>query len=182
MKKRLKKRGLSPVIAVVLLLLITVIAAGIIVAFVVPFVNDNLRSSGECFDVLGDLSFDETPFNCFNNTDDGGRTGFSVRVNNDAIIGFRVSLQATGSSNAVDVENGTNGSLLNPEIRMLTNDFSILLSVPGRGGVRTYVAMGIFDKAEIFPILESGGKCELADDINFKRCEGPDIIGNITEF
>lgn len=169
--KREDKGGLSPVIAVVLLLLITIIAAGIIVTFVVPFVNDNLESSGECFDVLGDLSFDETPFNCFNSTN--SRTGFSVRVDNDAIIGFRVSLQATGSSNAVDIENGTENS----EIRMLTDiDFNQPLQVPERGGVRTYVSMGIFDKAEIFPILKGGGKCELADEINFDECIDPDAI------
>jgi flagellin-like protein len=165
------KRGLSPVIAVVLLLLITIIAAGIIVAFVVPFVNDNLGNSGECFEVLGDLSFDETPFNCFNSS--SSRTGFSIRVENDDIIGFRVALQATGSSNAVDIENGT----LHSEFRMLLNSaWNDPLQVPERGGVRTYVSMGIFDKAELFPILAGGGKCELADDIRFNECEDPEAI------
>ena len=50
------------------------------------------------------------------------------------------------------------------------------LQVPERGGVRTYVSMGIFDKAEIFPILEGGGKCELADEISFDECIDPNAI------
>jgi len=177
----LKKRGLSPVIAVVLLVLITVIAAGIIVGFVVPFVRDVPEEAGKCFKVLGDLVFDETPYNCFNSSANfaEGRTGFSVRIDNDDIIGFRVSLQSTGSSNAVEIEQDVQGDELSPMIRMLLSDFGIL-EVPGKGEVRTYVAKGLFDKAEIFPILKDGGKCDIADDIRFSQCDfsvADDVVG-----
>lgn len=177
-----EKRGLSPVIAVVLLLMITVVAAGLIVAFVVPFVSKNLDTSGECFDVLGDLSFDETPYNCFAESGGNSRTGFSVRVDNENIIGFRVALQTGGSSDAVEIEEGTNGSSLTRRIRMLSQDFNVPLTVPGRGGVRTYVSEGRYDKAEIFPILTSGGKCDMADDIILKPCEGIGVNSSLLEY
>ena len=171
----MEKRGLSPIIAVVLLLMITVVAAGIILAFVVPFVKENLSSSGECFEVLGDLKFDETPFNCFNSTEDGGRTGFSVRIDNEKIVGFRISLQSEGSSDAFDIESGTQAS----NIRMLLDNFNSPLEVPTRGGVRTYVTQGIFEKLEIFPILESKRKCDMADEIKIDKCEDPDAIDKV---
>ena len=174
------KRGLSPVIAVVLLVLITIVAATIIVAFVIPFVNKNLDEGSECFEVLGDLSFDETPYNCFNDNGEFERTGFSVRIDNENIIGFRVSLVTQGSYDGVDIINGNEGNSLNPNIRMLLVTFGVL-EVPGRGGVRTYVAKGLFYKAEIFPILKGGGKCGLSDDILFSQCDAS-VADDVTEF
>jgi flagellin-like protein len=173
----MNKEGLSPVIGVVLLLMITVVAAGIILAFVVPFVQNNLAGSGECFEILGDLSFDETPYNCFNSPSIEGRTGFSVRIDSENIVGFRVALQAEGSSDAFDVTDGDQY----PELRMLDGDFDGPLQVPQRGGVRTYVALGVFDKIEIFPILESDRKCDLADEIDINVCDDPEastLIGS----
>jgi len=188
MRVDIKKRGLSPVIAVVLLMLITIVAAGIIVAFVIPFVKQSLGGGGECFDVLGDLSFDETPYNCFNSSasinlmPDQKRTGFSVRIDNENIIGFRVSLQAQGSADALDIKNGTDDSEITDKIRMLGKDFNNPLEVPKKGGVRTYVAKGVFDKAELFPILESGAKCDSAGDIKLNECEDPQVMIDLTKY
>ena len=167
----IKKKGLSPVIAVVLLLVITMIAAGIIIGVVVPFVQDNLEDSKACFEVLNDLSFASTLFNCVNDT--SNRTGFSVRIDSEEITGFRVSLQAQGSSDSFDVEAGFSLD----KIKMLKEDsFNTSLQVPERGGVRTYVANGTFDRVEIFPILSSGAKCDLADDITLSICTDSNAI------
>ena len=157
------KRGLSPVIAVVLLVMITVVAASIIIAFVVPFTRENLDSGKSCFDILGDLEFTETQYNCINASSDGlGRTGFSLRIENSDIIGFRVSLEKTGSSDVYEITNKTSSS----EIRMLSGIFDQVLSVPKKGEVRTYVAKGTFDRVSIYPLLSSGAECELADEID----------------
>ena len=57
----LKKRGLSPVVASVLIILITVVAAMVIASFVIPWVGQIGEEGQECFNVLGDLSFKSTP-------------------------------------------------------------------------------------------------------------------------
>ena len=49
-KMRWKKRGLSEIIATIAIVLLTVGAITLVVAFVVPFVRDNLNSSTECLD------------------------------------------------------------------------------------------------------------------------------------
>ena len=159
------KRGLSPVIAVVLLVMITVVAAGIIVGFVVPFVKEGLVNSEECFNVLEDLSFAGTPYNCYYPINDS--TGFSIQINDESIVGFRVALLSEGSADSYDIDNESTGTIFG-----MLGDGGVGgdLTVPKRGGVRTYVLYGKFEQIEIFPILESGGKCEKTDNIIIKNC------------
>ncbi len=172
-----KKRGLSPVIATVLLLVITVVAAGLIATFVVPFVKDSLSGSRECFDVLGDLSFSETPYNCFYFDQAGlvNRTGFSVKVEGKDIAGFKVVLQSGGNSDGFEIINGATLS----SIRMLGGTYGGVLAVPQGGGIRTYVADRGYDRLEIYPIVAGDKKCDLADDINLLFCNDQSIINQL---
>ena len=48
----MEKRGLSTVVATILLVLLTVIAVGFIFAFAVPFVKNKLGEAGTCVDAL----------------------------------------------------------------------------------------------------------------------------------
>jgi len=173
----IQKRGLSPVIAVVLLLMITLIAVSIVISFLMPFIRGLLEESSECFEVREDLSFGGTPYNCFNGTLTGGVTGFSVRVDNENIVGFRVSLQSQGTSDAIDIANGAT----NPNVKMLLGGggFGSDLELPRKGGVRTYVLNSIADKAEILPLLESGKECELSDKIIISECNDPQVIADL---
>ncbi|MCH7568907.1 MAG: type IV pilin N-terminal domain-containing protein [Nanoarchaeota archaeon] len=166
---RIKKRGVSPVVATVLLLLITIIAVSLVAIFVVPFVKKTLTGSEECFGILGSLSFDDSPYNCFV---ENNRTGFSIRIDSENIIGFKVALFEMGTSNAYEIFNETNLS----NIRMLDGNFSELLELPRKGGVRTYVADGVFKRIEINPLLGSGKICGEADNIRINKCLDSDII------
>jgi len=182
----MERRGLSAVIATVLILLLTVVAISILAVFVIPFVRNNLDGSTACFDTFGDLGFDESAYNCFNETvSPDGRTGFSVKIDNEKIIGFKVGLGASGSSNVFSVLNGTEGD--NNQIRMLGAQFGQNIEIPMSGGVRTYIAKGIFDDIEIFPILDDGTTCDKADSIKIRQCltgtvDSQQIIDGITEF
>lgn len=170
------KRGLSPVIAVVLLLLITIVAATIILGVVVPFVRDNLDSSKECFEAIGDVSFAETAFNCHDSdySQTESRSGFSVRIDGENVGGFRVSLLSGGNSDSYDVENGTSIADMG-NVRRGGAVVGAPLDIPEKGGVRTYVVAksdgSVFEKAELFPILKNGRKCDLADEIVINKCE-----------
>jgi hypothetical protein len=131
--------------------------------------------------MLGDLSFASTAYNC--KYDDGLgklRTGFSVRIDNDDIIGFRVSLISSGSSDSMDITNGVTG-ISNIGMLLGTN-FGIGIVVPENGGVRTYVANDIIDKVEIYPILATGTKCDLADELKMQQCDDQQVSDQLAQY
>jgi len=74
------KRGLSPVIAVLLLILITVAAVTLVATFLIPFVKDTLNDSTECVDYKSYFTFEE-------NFEDG-----------DKVIAKRLALKAISDS------------------------------------------------------------------------------------
>jgi flagellin-like protein len=174
----MNRRGVSPVVATVLILLITILSATLIAPFVINFVNSNLDESGSCFDVVGDLEFAETGFNCYTETSVAGvfNTGFSIKINDDSITGFRVALLASGSSDAVEISEGTDGISLDPVIRMLNTPTQPLV-LPSNGGVRTYVVQNSqLNEIELFPLLEGNKKCDAADKISIVQCSNDDAI------
>ena len=177
----MNKRGLSAVVATVLLLLVTIVAVSIITPFIFKFIRGNLDEGGSCFNVFEGLGIAETGYNCYIDDSSSGkkRTAFSVRINGDEIKAFKVSLGNAGSSNAFEIKEGAQLS----NIRMLDEsgsaNFNGPLSIPERGGIRTYVANDLFDQIEIFPVLGSGKLCEMADSVKLKSCSDAVVISDI---
>src|SRR3989344_821218 len=115
------KRGVSPVVATVLLLVITVVIASIIFAFVVPFVNKSLGNSKVCLNVLDGVEFPESKFNCYVDYHD--------------------------SNNNSDVKNIQLG-LSDDSLRMVGVNYNSPLDFPSTGGQRTYVTNINYSRAE----------------------------------
>lgn len=170
------KRGVSPVIATVLLLVISVILVAIIAAFLVPFVRDSVDQSSDCFKVLNKVRLVQTEYSCYTEGANAS-TGFSVQVDNVDISGFTAILYAQGRAEPFDILRGTTGG--QQGIRMLEGLYGGPLEVPLSGGLRTYVAKGTYTKVEVAPILESG-TCEKTPAINILPCVDPAIAGNLT--
>jgi len=167
------KKAISPVIATVLLVVITLVAVAILAAFAIPFVKKNLGSQ-ECFDIIGHLKFEDSPYVCYTEGT-ANRTGFSVRVDHEAVIGFRTILYSGGSSEPAEIINGTDGGALNPQVLMLGGAATLVM--PQKGGVRTYVAHGVYEKIELYPILKSGVTCDQSDSIKeIRKCLDADVI------
>ena len=162
------RKGVSPVIATVLLLVLTIVIGGIIFSVVIPFVKDSLGDSRACLNVFEGVEFSESKFNCYNST--ALNTGFSVKLKKEDIVGFRVALiGSTGSSDVVDIKEGA--TLIN--VRMVgsgPSGYNAILAFPSVGGQRSYVAQGRYEKAEISPITKSGEICAVADKIDFTSC------------
>ncbi len=169
----MEKRGLSAIVATVLLIMITVVVAGIIAAFIIPFARNNLKSSTECFPLQDALKFDPTlPYNCYSS---GGKNGVSVKANYGKTItlsSFALSFIKQGTSERVVVKADATTS----QLTMLSGAAS--LEVPKSGELRTYVynAGKSFDAVEIYPIAASGNLCPKSDSINLDACEG-DALG-----
>jgi len=175
----MNKKGVSAVIATVLLIMITVVAAGVIFSFVIPFVNQQTEEASDCFEVFGGLEFANTGYNCYVDTSTDyaenvcgangasqcyNKTGFSVSITKEGVIGLKVSLISEGSSDIFDIVGGSTFASL----EML--DGTLTLEIPQSGGIRTYVVDGIYESGKISAVLENGKACEAADSIIFRKC------------
>ena len=165
----MRRRGISPVVASVLLLIITVTAAALIMSFVLPFIKGELNDGGSCLEVLEGIEFGESEFNCFDSTID--KTGFSVKINKDEVDGFRISLvDSSGSSIVHSVDSDNKGTVISG-LRMVGSAPGGYIDLPDIGGQRSYVATsGAYERAEIAPVLKGGDVCNVADSIDFESC------------
>lgn len=175
------KKGISPVIATVLLLLLTIVSVSILTYFVVPFLNGNLKGSGDCFDLLNKVELEENAYTCYTYTANGGtqgRTAFSLRVDYEQPIQVKVLLYKPGRTTADNMilRDGTNYSTL----RMLGEGFSQAIDLPFKGAVRTYVVSDVYEQIEINPVLSSGKVCNEQRSIRLQPCTSPTVIRNLT--
>ncbi len=173
------KRGVSPVIATVLLLVITVVIASIIFAFVVPFVNKSLGNSKACLNVIDSVEFPESKFNCYRDYPLGStppsETGFSVKVKKPGVTGVRVALiDKDENSKVSSIYEGTT----DPDLRPVgtATVYNTALVFPSNSGQRTYVSKGNYTRAEISPIVESGDICAVSDTVEFTKCTSDVVL------
>ena len=177
------RKGLSEVIATLLIILLSVALIAILAQFIVPFIRDSLNKSTECLNYNEYFTFQEVfsskggdlRYNC--NTDN--LTGFMVRAKTDnesGLIGFNVVLLGEVSSKRLDIRNlPRNGPL-----RMLNSGLSNI-RVPLPGETMTYVyekqtGEEQFISAEIYPVLNSGRICDLGDTIKLIACSNASML------
>lgn len=175
------RKGVSPIIATVLLVILTLVAIGILAAFVIPFVNDSFKGSKECFEVLGKVKFDsQSLYNCrvVGAVGAPSRTGFSVRMDTGEAFALKVVLTKNGRGDTYPIENGTASA----SIHMLGAPLGQPLEVPFKGGVRTYVANDWYDRVEINAVLKSGKVCETREVLTLSDCADPTIVAALTAY
>lgn len=174
---------MSPVVATVLLIVLTVGIAAVIFSFVVPFVNDQLGNSKACLAVLGGIEFADSKFNCVSNyslASTNFATGISIKVTKPGIEKARVALiDSLGNSEVFEISEDI--SVLGGDENVLHNIGNFLvdenLEFPnGIGAQRTYMITRRYERAEISPITESGNSCDVADEVEFAPCSDDAII------
>ena len=174
------KRGLGPIIAVVLLILITIAAGAIIAGFVVPFVRNGLDESTRCVDFEGYYGFKEKiefnkleyRYNCYDSI--GEKQGFSISSNSVGekdvgnIEGFNVVLyRENGESVVLKIEDGKETVGVN-----VLGEAQGELEIPKQGEITTYVyqtAGERFKRMEVYPIVK-GRICGVSDEIDIVPC------------
>lgn len=152
---RLKKskKGLSQVIATILLILLSVAAVAILAAAIIPFVRESLSGGKECFEAVGLLEIDtEKGYTCY----DSGEKEVKVMIKKAAkdveLRGIKIA-----------IFDGTTGK---------THD--IETDLPGKGEERTYTIdaneLDRIESVEIAPIMESGKTCDATDKAEIEEC------------
>lgn len=178
MKKN--KKGISQVVATVLIIMITVAAVAMLAGFIVPFVKNSLQKSTECMPYQGYYLFDESfGYNCYNRT--SNLYAVSIKSSFDKslagnIMGIKVVFSdKSGATRVVEIKNS---SIISRSERgiWIAGSHEDLLRIPGPGGIITYVynasAGDVFITAEVYPVLKSERICaDLKESINLKSCE-----------
>ncbi len=174
------KRGISPVIATVLIILITVAAIAALYSIVVPFVREGLERSSECLDYREIYSFEESGYNCYDDKNTTMLYAFSIKTKFSEELAegsdsFRIVLiREDSTSEQLEVKNG--GA---EENLIVMGEPEGVLRVPGPGNIITYVYddPDKFESAEIYPVLLSGRICgNEKDSIELRQCGEDKII------
>lgn len=185
-----QKRGVSTVIATVMIIMITIVSAVLLAGFIVPFVKNNLEKSTECVPYQQYFSFEEKfelegkiyRYNCYDSA--VGLHGSSIRSIQDNsslslgnLAGFNlIFIENGGAATSVQVRDGENANSSFGGIRMLDKT-EAFLEVAKRGQVKTYVYNAgtnkQFKSIEIYPVLRSGRVCGRTDVIKSIACSPP---------
>ncbi|GEM_PF-1865134 len=192
MKKKIIKRGhrgprkgISDIVATILLVVIAVVGVSIIAGYLIPYVSKAPKEGGDCFSarehlaLAGKLGGIKT---CWDSSTQ--ETIVIVRRNPDdiEINGFAMSLAKAGESKRYDVVDGKD----NPDVTTIT--YKNLHGAPyygagapveneqivQKGSEYTYYintgAFGPVTSAEVFPIIKSGDVCPTSDVIDVEPC------------
>lgn len=162
----MERKGVSPIISSVLIMLLTITAVVLIATFLIPFLKDSLSGSTECLAYRDYYMFDETfEFNCY----EGSIIHFSIKAgtldNAEVLKEFSVVFSSETSSKAVKVKEGESGEI--------TAYGGGAIEIPSTGEIMTYSydAGGTsFKSMEVYPILESGKICDMTDSIKIMIC------------
>jgi flagellin-like protein len=176
----MQKKGVSPVIATVMLILLTIAAVGIIAGFLIPFVKNSLTDSTTCFSYRDYFKFEqEFGYNCYAPGSNGTNYlhAVSVRAGSDSskgedIKGFELVFMKAGSSTKKSIVKEQLVNLESGGIRMLDKT-KTTLATPQSGEMRTYVLNAgedIYKGVEVYPVLQTGKVCDMSDKIELTAC------------
>ena len=161
------KKGLSNVVAMLMLILLVFVAISIVIAFVVPMVKENLYGGTACVNYRDYFKFDDgLGYNCFLVVGDDKFYGFSVSADSvdndveDKVIGFEVVFASDGERNGVIVKDGEEVG----DVRMLDEQLGYL-KIPSPRETQTYVykTTETISSIGIYPILKGEKEDKLCD-------------------
>jgi len=162
----ISKKGVSDVIATVLILLLTVASVGILVAVVIPFVQNNLEESTTCLDVRGGITIVGED-SCYMPDDDTNleiRTEVKVKVGNVDIDGIYLVLE-DGNAASTSYE-------ISEEITISGLNDGEPLSLPQEGGgEKLYETLsGTFYREVSVGGIIDGKRCPNPDERKLELC------------
>ncbi len=163
------KRGLSPVITTILLILLSVAAVIIIAGVIIPFVRDTTKEGKECFDAMDQLSINtESGYTCYYNNGSNNIANITIKrgTKETALIGFIIAVSGGGNSKTFEIKEGKVEG-----VRMIDGTEDI--KIPGKGEERTYsitTDLPRVDYAEAAPIMEDGKMCNPTDKAEISAC------------
>lgn len=163
-KIRTDKRGISPVIATILLILITVAAVSILAAFIYPMIKENTETATVCFDAQQQVQIETA----------NGRTCFNQ-------TSYNVSVQikknpGTQSSEVTDVQIILTDTEGNTIAKLISKDALNSKTLPSDNEAKTFIVNSSnknITKVAIAPIVKTGNTenpCDAGQAVNLPAC------------
>ena len=177
------KRGLSSVVESILLILLTVVAIGVIAAFVVPLVQNNLKSAGSCLDVFDQVTLNEG-YTCLQSESGvlDNATGkdilnedvlVSIKVGKVEVDGFLVALSREGETKSFEIRKGDLNVVEGVSMYLKRNDALAIdeIEIPAKNEGKTYRIRGFpgAERVQIAPIV-NGEPCAATDSRSLNFC------------
>ena len=175
------RRGVSPLIANILIVLIVIVLISAISLAFVPFIKKSLSGFGNCLDAQNSLDIVSTRMTCYDDDDNLG--GVVVKFNKDGLKKFRLAFTDNlGAVTIFDVSEGNNPA-----------GFGMFgLGPPGAAGSQqiqlpqalqqlTYIASSSgnpFVKVEISPMVKKN-VCPVDDVVDLDYCSSDITLGQL---
>lgn len=187
------KKGVSTVVAVVLLILLTFSAVTLLLSFIKPFVEDNLKKSTECIPYNEYFQFEDnfdTNYNCYKAPTPPAAnylTGIMVKAGTklstedmEQLNGFVLVFKKGADSESIKVTDGISAARVPKGIWVLETtppySFTVNINKPGEMITYVYNSSKQYDEVEIYPLLKSDRICEFkSDSINLIQCSGVNL-------
>jgi uncharacterized protein (UPF0333 family) len=158
------KKGLSTVIATVLLILLVVVATSIVWMFVNNIVKDSTdKRTQSCFNAISSSKVTINDYyTCYNSS--SGKVQFSINIGDVDVEGVVVSILMGGNSRSFTITNQV--QVIN-YLLPYGNSGLTTVNLPIKNGGKTYIATGFqvnskVDSIKIAPIIE-GKQCDMSD-------------------
>jgi flagellin-like protein len=169
------KRGISDVIATVLIILVTIIAAGALGAFLIPWAQEQMGGATDCLDIRGKISFVQDN-SCYFIGEDGVGNYTQIRIKfgevNITEMNFYVPID--NGVRAILIKEGTKGATILPppmNISVLKKGvYEDTLSLPPIGGERTYRINEAILKSIKVAAVVNGKTCDMVET-DLDRCK-----------
>jgi flagellin-like protein len=185
------KKGVSAVVATVLIIMITVAAVGIIWAAIIPMVRDNLNKGTACNDAMSDISLvTDGGYTCINRTAIGCPSGWSIvtgdnsKCNNASAVGNTgVNISSRVGNVSLQIKKGPNTKVSLVAVQALvfvggnSETFTIRSGLPGNNEFKTVIVGSNTTvnatKVKIAPIVTVGKTeevCEAVSEVTLPIC------------
>ncbi len=148
------KRGISAVVATVLIILITVAAVTIIWAAIIPMINDQLSKGTICLDAVSQLTVEDKGYTCIDGNDLNLQIGHGSTDFN--LVDVQILISSAGSTESIN----------------LVADTTVKIEdLPGANEEKTFTILDAdmvtlaedIDEVAIAPIVSVGNTQEICD-------------------
>ena len=163
MKSHYNKKGLSQIIASMLMIILVFVASAIVFNFVKNLTSDKIENSEACFGNFGKITIDNR-YTCYNSTSNEVQVFISVGdISIDSIL---TSVSSNSGSKSFEISNGVSNS-----IREYDGNYGENITIPGKNSGKTYIinldelGLSNAESVSIAPII-SGKQCEVSDSVS----------------
>jgi flagellin-like protein len=156
-----RKKGISAIVATVLIILITVAAVTIIWAAIIPMISNQLESGTTCLDAVSQVQILDQGYTCRNDTTGADRVSLQIKhgAKSFELADIQVLLSSGGTTTSYD--------LTNPATTKIPASMDAT-KLPGSNEERVYVISttgitGDVDSVSIAPVVAVGNTQETCE-------------------